>query len=224
MHSDRAAALEGLLRERIVVLDGAMGTMIQPPRPGRGRLPRGALPGAPGRPEERQRPALPRQAGPDPGHPRGVLRGRGRRRRDQHVQLDLGLALRLPPGPPRREINLEGRGSLAGPLTRPRPGTGGRDSWQGRWGRRRGCRRCRATCRTPGARATTFAELEAGLPRAGLRPGRGRGRPAAARDGVRHPQPEGRPLRHRALLRRPGPAGPGDRLDHVHPRSARTAC
>ena len=45
----RGAALPQILQERIVILDGAMGTMIQRYKLERGRLPRRALQGPPAR-------------------------------------------------------------------------------------------------------------------------------------------------------------------------------
>ena len=62
--------LEPLLARRILVLDGAMGTMIQAYRPGRAGLPGRALRRlAPG-PQGQQRPALPDPAGDHPRDPR----------------------------------------------------------------------------------------------------------------------------------------------------------
>ena len=88
--SRRAAALKLALQDRILVLDGAMGTMIQRVPAGRERLPRRTLRGPPHPAPGRQRPAL---ADPPRGHPRdprGIPGRRGGHRRDQHLQRHLG--------------------------------------------------------------------------------------------------------------------------------------
>ena len=57
-----------------------------------------------------------------------------------------------------------------------------------------------------------------GLPGAGGGPGRRRSRPAPGRDDLRHPQREGRDLRARDALRGARPALAGDHLRHHHRR------
>src|SRR6266704_2728738 len=61
----------------------------------------------------------------------------------------------------------------------------------------------------PGARGD-LRRARGGLPRAGPGPAGRRGGPAPGGDDLRHPERQGRPLRHRAGLRGAGPAGAGD--------------
>ena len=93
--SAKRTALLAAARERILVLDGAMGTMIQGLRIRRGRVPRRALQGFPSRSPRQQRPADPDPAEGDRGHPRRLSARRRRHRRHQHLLLDLDRAGRL---------------------------------------------------------------------------------------------------------------------------------
>ncbi len=81
------AALQAAARERILILDGAMGTQIQ----GLG-FDEDALPRRPFRrlrlpPEGQQRPPDPHPAGGDRGHPLSLRPRRRRHHRDQHLLL-----------------------------------------------------------------------------------------------------------------------------------------
>ena len=124
--SDRIEALVAAAERRILVLDGAMGTMIQRARADRRRT--FAASGLPitARPQGQQR--RPRADAPrrHPRHPPPVSRGRLRHHRDEHVQrqaisqADYDLES--------LELRDERRGRAAGASrlptnTRPRPGS-----------------------------------------------------------------------------------------------------
>ena len=174
MQPDRTAELlTRLLRERILVLDGAMGTMIQqlqaaarPTSAARFARPRA-------RPQGRQRPARADAARRRARHPRRVSRGGRRHHRDQHVQRDAHRAGRLRHAraacarstTPRRAIAREccrPRGRRARPTSRA--------SSPARWARPTARRRSRPTS-TIRARATSrstswsraYGEAVAGL-------------------------------------------------------------
>jgi 5-methyltetrahydrofolate--homocysteine methyltransferase len=95
-----------LLANRIAVLDGAMGTMVHAlaldEQGFRGRDFRDSSQG----PEELHRRARADAGGRDPGHPRGLPRGRRRHRRDQHLRGDERGARRFRPADHVRELNL----------------------------------------------------------------------------------------------------------------------
>ena len=101
LRPDATDELTTLLRERIVILDGAMGTAIQRDRPSEAGLPRRALRRLADRPPGQQRPAVPDPAGDHRDHPPRVPPGRRGHRRDQHLQRDGDLAGRLRPRGPR---------------------------------------------------------------------------------------------------------------------------
>ena len=201
--------MPGLLRERILVLDGAMGTMVQRyrfseedfrgerfadhPKDVRGNTDLLSL----------------TQARRDPRDPRGVpRRGRGHHQH-QHVHLDPrsprpttacptspASSTRRAPGWPARRP------------TTPRPPTGGPGSSRARSARPTAPARSRrtSTTRRPATSASgSWPRPIARRPRA--RSTRRR-RPAAARDDLRHAQRQGRDLRHRGGVRGPRAADP----------------
>ena len=187
MSDDTRATLDRLLSERILILDGAMGTMIQRHPLEEAGLPRRALRGTPAAPEGQQRHPRPDAAGHHLGDPPRLPRGRRRHHRDQHVQRDVDRPGRL-------------RHRAAGPRAERRRGAPGprrpADEWTARTptsrassparsGRPTARSRSLPTSRTR-LRAVTFEELRGGLRRAGARAGRGRRRPAADRDDLRH--------------------------------------
>ena len=73
----------------------------------------------------------------------------------------------------------------------------------------------------PSYRGVTFDQMADSYYAAGGGPGRSRRRHAAARDGHRHAQPQGLPVRDRKVLRRDRRPHPGDGLRHVRPRRRR---
>ena len=91
-----ASALDRALADRILILDGAMGTMIQRHKlteaDFRGERFKDHPEGSPGQ----QRPADPDAARRDPRDPRAVPRRRRRHHRDQHLQQHDRRAGRLP--------------------------------------------------------------------------------------------------------------------------------
>ncbi len=92
MQPDRTAELAALLEQRILILDGAMGTMIQSYKLGEAEY-RGARLRRPhARPQGRQRSARADATRRDPRDPRRVFRGRRRRHQHQHVQRDVDRA------------------------------------------------------------------------------------------------------------------------------------
>ena len=89
--------IEQLLQERIVILDGAMGTMIQQRQAGRGRVQRRAVPGLADKDlQGPQRSAQPHSARDHRGDPSPVSRSRRRYHRDEHVQFPGDFARGLP--------------------------------------------------------------------------------------------------------------------------------
>ncbi len=91
--SDRTDELLALMRERILVFDGAMGTMLQSRDLGPGGFRRGRARGVQRKP--RRDPA-----GCHPRCPPGLSRGRGRSHRDGHLQRNAGRAFRVRAGRP----------------------------------------------------------------------------------------------------------------------------
>ena len=197
--------LPALLRERILVLDGAMGTMVQRYQLSRGRLPRRAVRRPPEGPPRQHRPAVPDQARRRPRDPRGVPRGRRRHRQHQLVHRDPDRPGRLRAVGRRRR---DQRGGVAA-------GARGRGRRRGRAtaGRATSPGSLGPTNRTgsisPGRQRPRGAQRQLrgagrGLSRGGRGPRRGRRRPAARRDDLRHAQREGRDLRHRGGVRGAG--------------------
>ena len=95
MQPDRTALLTRLLRERILVMDGAMGTMIQQCKLSEKPTFAALVPRSLARPEGRQRPPVAHAARSRAQDPRRVPRGRRGHHRDQHVQRDVDRAGRL---------------------------------------------------------------------------------------------------------------------------------
>ena len=209
------AELAEQMRQRILLLDGAMGTMIQARRlteaDYRGREFAAARQGS--APQQRSAESLPAA-----DHRGGASRLSGRRRRhhrDQHVQRQRHLHGRVRPGESRgRPEPAPARKSRAALWTASPPRPDAAATWPARWGRRRAPRRCRRTSAIPQRAAVTFDQLREAYCRAGPGPGRGRRGPAAAGDGLRHAECQGRAVRHRGILREERRPHPGDRLGH----------
>ena len=83
----RSTPSQAAARERILVLDGAMGTMIQGPSSTEEHFRGERFAGLAARPARQQRPADPDPARRDRGHPPRLFPGRRRHRRDQHLLL-----------------------------------------------------------------------------------------------------------------------------------------
>ena len=198
LRPERIREFRRLLGERILVLDGAMGTMIQSYKLGeadyRGERFRDSAAG----PQGQQRPAGADAPRGDRGDPPALSRGRRRHHRDQHVQFERHLAGRLRPGvagpgtQPRRLRRLRGE-----PRTTWRHDTGRARFVAGALGPTNRTASLSPDVNDPGYRAVTFDELVADLRRADPRAGRRRRRPAAGRDHLRHAERQGRAVRHR---------------------------
>ena len=206
--------LPDLLQQRILVLDGAMGTMIQRYKLGEADYRGARFKDHPQGPEGQQRAAAVHAARRDPRDPRG-LPGRRRRHRSR----------------PTPSAPLDRAGGL-------RPGArGARDERRGR------AHRARAACdkfttadkprfvagalgptpRTasispdvndPAARNVDLRRAARRLPRAGRGPARRRRRPVPGRDHLRHAERQGRDLRARRADGGHRRAPAGDRLRH----------
>jgi hypothetical protein len=173
------------------------------------------------RPEGQQRPAVPHPARRDRGDPLGVFRGRGRHRRDEHVQFDGDLPGRLwhgvaRPGDERRRGRRRPGGARA---DKARGGGPGRPRFvAGAIGPLN-----RTLSMSPDVNRPDLPRRHLGpgrrrLPRAGAAlAGRGRRRPPG-RDDLRHPERQGRALCDRAPFRRDRRAAPGDDLGDDHRR------
>jgi hypothetical protein len=94
----RILEFKRLLAERILVLDGAMGTMIQGYAPDEAAYRGQRFHDWPTRPEGQQRPADADAAGADPRDSRQVPGGRRRHHRDQYLQFQRAGPGRLPDG------------------------------------------------------------------------------------------------------------------------------
>ena len=201
----RGQALPAILEQRIAILDGAMGTMIQ-----RFKLTEAHYRGErfKDHPKDLKNNgellSLTRP-GRDPRHPRGLPRGRHRHHRDQHLRRDPHRAGRLRAGPPGArdepgvgEAGARGRRQVLharqAALRRRRPGPDAQDG-QHQPGRER-----------PGRAQRRFRAAARGLLRAGRGAGGRRRRPAAGRDHLRHAQRQGGAVRHRRVLREVGRA------------------
>ena len=201
----RLAHLPVLLRERILVLDGAMGTLLQRHAFSEADFRGAALRGSRPRRPRRQRPPVPHPARRRARGPSRLPR-RGRRHREhQLLHRDPDRAGRLQPRAPRARDQRGGRPT--GPRGRRRSGGPRRPPTVRRRlpgphqphglpqpGRQRSCRAQRVL---RGARGR--------VPRGRRRSGRGRRGPPARRDRLRHPQRQGRHLRDRRAVRGPGP-------------------
>ena len=208
------SACPALLRERILVLDGAMGTMIQRhgfteadfrgerfadhPRDLRGDNDLLCL----------TRPDV------DPRHPRRLPGGRRRHHQHQHLQRDPHRAGRLRPGgtSPARSTRPP-PGSPARPPTPPRPRDGRPRFVAGSLGPTNRTASISPDVNDPAARNVTFGELAAPTARP-PRACRGRRGPPAHRDHLRHAQRQGRDLRDRGGVRGLGPPAPGHDQRH----------
>ncbi len=141
--------LTAALGQRIMVIDGAMGTAIQRDRPDEAGYRGERFIGVADRSSGQQRPAHPDAAADHRGDPPRVPRGGCRHPGDQHVQRERGLALRL----------RHARAGLRAELRRSCPGAQGRATSSAPRrspatspapsGRRRGPRRSRRTSTTP---------------------------------------------------------------------------
>ena len=180
------ARLRELLDERIVVLDGAWGTMLQEAAHRRRRLSRRALPRPPARGRGRPRPAQPDAAGRRARRPPTVSRGGRRRDDDEHLH---GHAHR--PGGLRargRRPRAERRGRAARPAGR---GRGGQPL------RRRLSRPAQRHAVALAARGRARLQKrhlrrgQGGICGADRRARGGRGRPPPRRDDLRHAERQG---------------------------------
>ena len=148
------AQLRDLLARRILILDGAMGTMIQRYKLVRGGLPWRTLCRPPGRRARQQRAAAAHAADGHPGDPRAVP---GRRRgpdRDQHLRRHLDRAGGLPDGAPGLRDEPRGRAGSRKPPPPSTPPPTSRVSSPARSDPRPRPRRSRPTSTTP-AHATS---------------------------------------------------------------------
>ena len=214
--SPTETTLRRLAAERILVLDGAMGTMIQALQPRRGRLSRRALRRLEPRGARQQRSAQSQPAGRGARHPPRLFPRRRRHRLDQHLLLDPHRASRLRHGGDRLRTEPRRRA--------PRPR---RRAHRARRGRQATLRHRRHRPDQPHRLdlARRFqSELSRGhlrrtarrLHRTGARPARRRRRCAADRDHLRHAQRQGRDLRHRRRARCARHRSAGDDLRHHH--------
>ncbi len=123
--AERLALLEPLLARRILLLDGAMGTMIQTYRLGEAEYRGERFADRGPRAQGQQRPALPHPARDHSRHPRRLSRGGRRHHRDQLVHQHGELPGGLRPGRPGRgaEPRRGGPGSRGGGRVRA-PGAG----------------------------------------------------------------------------------------------------
>ena len=217
MATDIRPALTSALADRILVLDGAMGTMVQRLGLTRSRFPRRALCRAPARSQGQQRPARAHPARRGRGHPRPVPRGRRRHHRDQHLQRQRRLAGRLRPGGHR--LRAERRGGTARPDGRGR--VDGEDARPPALrGRRHGPDDEGAVDfagREQPRASVDHVRRDAGrVPRAGPRSHRRRLRRAAGRDHRRHAEREGGAGGDRRGVRRARPPHSADDLGDDH--------
>ena len=208
-----------LLRERILVLDGAMGTMIQGDRPDEAGYRGERFADWPSDLDRQQRPADAHPARHDPRDP------------PSSTSRPAPTSSRPTPSTPTRisladygledaayELNVEPR-----PRWPARPPTRSRRADRPRYvagalGPTTRTASISPDVNDPGARNVTFDQLVAAYLEAGPRPGRRRRRPAADRDDLRHPQRQGRDLRRRDALRGARPPLAGDHLRHDHRR------
>ena len=157
-HTSARTLLRKLAAERILVLDGAMGTMIQAMKLDEEGY-RGARFDAWNREVRGNNDLLNRQpAGRDPRHPLRLLQGRRRHRLDQHVLVDLDRAGRLRPVERRLRAELRGRAARA------------RGGQQGRQRRRPAALRRRRPRPDQPHRLDLAGRRQSRLPRRHLRP------------------------------------------------------
>ena len=207
--------LTAALRQRIMVIDGAMGTAIQRDRPDEAGYRGERFSGVADRPSRQQRPAQPDPAADHRGDPPRVPRGGRRHPGDQHVQRERGLALGLrharaglraelrrrcsgPQG--RRRVQHPGEAPLR--RRRPRPDDADRVDLAGRQRPRSPQRLLRPAGRR--------------LPRRRQRPGRRWCRPPHRRDDLRFAELQGGGVRPRDAVRGTRAPLAGDHLGHHH--------
>ena len=200
---DCTEELAAALRERILVIDGAMGTVIQRRPPRRGGLPRRAVRRLAVRRPGQQRPA---HADPARHHPR---------RSTASTSRPAPTSSRPTPSTPTRS-----RWPTTAWRTSPTSSTTSRPGWPARpcdevtertpdrpryvagaLGPTNRTASISPDVNDPGARNVTYDQLVEAYLEATKRPGRRRRRPAAHRDDLRHPQRQGGDLRPRDALR-----------------------
>ena len=214
---DATEELAAALRERILVIDGAMGTMIQQYKLDEAQYRGERMADHPADLRRRQRPAVADPARPDPRDPHGLPRRRRRHHLHQHLQRHPHLAGRLRP----RGRLLRAEPRRRGP--RPRVRRPGRDARSAALRRRvagphHPHRLDLARRQRPGRAQRVVRPARRGLPRGSLRPGRRWRRHPAHRDHLRHPQRQGRDLRRRDAVRGARPSLARHRLRHHHRR------
>ena len=207
---------------RILILDGAMGTMIQRYKLTEADFRGDALRESSARPEGRQRRARAHAARRHQRHPSRVPRGRRRHHRDQHVRRD--RRSRRPTTRSRTrcyEINVEGARLARAAADEWTAKTPDRPRFVAGVHRARRTARCRSRpdVNNPAYRAITFDEMRAAyeIQVRGLH--RRRRRHPPARDDLRHAQRQGRARRHRERVRGTGrPAAADDLRDDHRPQ------
>ena len=219
LRPDLTDELTRLLAERILVIDGAMGTAIQRDRPSEATYRGERFADWPQDLQGNNDLLSITAPGDHRGDPPGVPRGRRRHPRDQHLQRQRHLAVRLRhvrPGP-----RAQPRGRTAGPSRRRRGHRA--DARQAAVRRRRdrpdlahGVHLARR--QRPRRAQRHLRRARGGLPRRRARPGRGRRRPPGGRDHLRHPQRQGGDLRPRDAVRGARPPLAGHHLGHDHRR------
>ncbi len=219
MQPDHTAELTRLLAERILVLDGAMGTMIQQCRLTRARFPR-PVPRPSARPHGRQRPAVADAAADGATRsttpisrraPTSSRRTRSTRRASRRPTT--GWKRRCA-----RSTNRP-RGSRASAPTAGRARTPERPRFvAGALGPTNRTASISPDVNDPGARNVSYDELVAAYARGGRGLDRRRRRPAARRDRLRHAERQGGAVRDRADVRSSRRAAADHRLGHDHRR------
>ena len=219
---DATDVLTTALRERVLVLDGAMGTMIQSYGLGEADFRGERFADHPSDLRGNNDLLVPHPARRRRGHPPRLPRGGRRPRRHQHLQRPAHLPRRLRDGRPRLRDERRGRGAGAGRGRRRRDARADRAGSSARSAPPTARRRSPPTSTTRGAQRH-LRRARRGLPRAGPRPRRRRRRPPHGRDDLRHAQRQGGRLRPRDPLRgaRPAVAGHALRAPSPTPRDAR---
>ena len=211
----RRDRLDGLLAERILVLDGAMGTMLQALRVHRGGLPRRSVPRPPPRPARRQRPAVPDPAGRRraPSTPRTSAPAPTSLDHELvHGDADRPGRLRLRP---RDRPRHQRRGGPAGARgrRRRRAADPARPRFvAGSLGPTNRTASMSSGRRRPGRPQRHLGGARGRLSRVGRRPDRRRRRHPADRDDLRHAQRQGGDLRGPVAVRRDRRAAAADHL------------
>ena len=202
MQPDRTALLTRLMRERILILDGAMGTQIQQRKLTEADF-RGELPRSRARPQGQQRPARRSRsptscaaihddylaAGADIVETNTFSATASRRpttawrrwRTRSTLRRRASRASARTPGPRARRTSRASSPACSGPTNRTAS--------------------ISPDVNDPGARNVTFDELVAAYAEAVRGPARRRRRHPAGRDHLRHAQRQGRAVRHRRVFR-----------------------